>query len=287
MTLALLTQVLDGGPEGSGSLDLWQLARGWIVDFARENPYVVFLTVWGAIKAMGTTVRTGTTGLFFSFGRATRTCEPGLVLKVPYFQAVRTLPTRWRTLDVPDQRVTSADGLVWFVDVNLVYRVTDVRRALIEIDDLHRGMLQILGLSVQELVRGVGREELRLAGGLDDALQSAMARRLEAWGVEVERAGFTSVRPSKKTLRVTQQRHSVEVRARTLGELVSAGVPSAHALALAGSAPRVEPHQRGALHREVASRRRRRSMLGARRELSGQAGFFQRLAQVATSRRAD
>lgn len=255
------------GEEPSLVGQLWELVREGAVDFARQNPYVVFLMVWGAIRAMGTTVRSGTTGLFFSFGRATRICEPGLVLKIPYFQTVRVLPTRWRTLDVPDQRVTSADGLVWFVDVNLVYRIVDVRRALIEVDDLGKGMLQILGLSVQEIVRGVGRDRMRLAGGLDEALEEAMAARLSAWGVEVEHAGFTSIRPSPKTLRLTQQRHAAAVRARSLDRLLGLGVPAGHALAMLGSAPRVVRRERRALHREVASRRRRRLLEGLERGL--------------------
>jgi hypothetical protein len=273
VSLPLLVQALEGAPEpASGVSGLWEFVRGYVVDFAKENPYVVFLMVWGAIQAMGTTVRTGTTGLFFSFGRATRTCEPGLVLKIPYFQTVRVLPTRWRTLDVPDQRVTSADGLVWFVDVNLVYRIVDVRKALIEIDDLDKGMLQILGLAVQEIVRGSGRERMRLAGGLDEELEAAMARRLDAWGVQVDHAGFTSIRPSPKTLRLTQQRHASEVRGRALGELLRIGVPAGHALAMLGSAPRVERRERRGLRREVASRRRRRVLQGLRRGLAAADG---------------
>jgi len=240
-------------------------AKQQAIGFAKENPYLVFLMVWGAMRAMGTTVRSGTTGLFFSFGRATRVIDPGFVFKIPYFQTVRVLPTRSRTMDVPNQRVTSRDGLVWFVDVNLVYQVVDVRKALIQIDDLEKGMLQLLGLFVQDIVRQSGREEMRLSGGLDEELERAMAARLADWGVEVHHAGFTSIKPSPKTLRFTQQQHSTEERARALEHFESSGIPRGHALAMLGSAPRLQRRALRAQQRETRSRRRRRILRGVRR----------------------
>ena len=261
--LALVPAALQEEAPSFGSY-AWSTARDFAIDFAKENPYVVFLMVWGTLRAMGTTVRSGTTGLFFSFGRAKRVVEPGFVFKIPYFQTVRVLPTRSRTMDVPDQRVTSRDGLVWYVDVNLVYHIVDVRKALIEVDDLQRGMLQMLGLSVQEIVRDAGRDEMRLSGGLDELLERSMARRLAAWGVEVDHAGFTSIKPSPKTLRFTQQQHATEVRARALGRLRAAGVPAGHALAMLGSPPLLQRRERRATQREARARRRRRVLRGLR-----------------------
>jgi len=256
MALFASQAIDEGGPVTFHSV--FELIRLRMIAFARENPYVVFLAVWGALRAMGTTVRTGYTGLFFSFGHARRVLQPGFVFKIPYFQKVRSLPTRSRTLDVPDQKVTSVDGLVWFVDVNLVYRIVDIRKALIEIDDLEHGMEQMLSLSVQEIVGRSRRAALRLAGELDGQLAESMEVRLEAWGVAVERAGFTSIKPSPKTLRFTQQLHTCEERERNLERLVSAGIDRGLALAMLGSAPRLRRRELYAVEREQLSRRRRR-----------------------------
>lgn len=251
----------DGDPITFGSLV--EFVRERIVAAARENPGLVILAAWGALRAMGATVSTGHTGLFFSFGRAKRVLEPGFVFKVPFFQSVRTLPTRSRTLDVPNQKVTSADGLVWFVDVNLVYRVTDIRKALIEIDDLVRGMEQMMSLSVQEIVSASRRDALRLSGELDGQLAASMEPRLLLWGVEVEGAGFTSIRPSPKTLRFTQQSHATEERRRNFESLVARGLDRGLALAMLGNAPRISRRAQRAVQRERDSRRRRRSPSGS------------------------
>lgn len=235
-----------------------------LVGFVRQNPYVVFLAVWGVVRAMGTTVRTGYTGLFFSFGRAGRVLPPGFVLLIPHFQKVKVMPTRSRTMDLPYQKVTSADGLVWFVDVNLVYRVVDIRKALIDVDNLLEGMEQMLGISVQEIVRAASRDDLRLASDLDALLVQAMEGRLEPWGVEVERAGFTSIRPSVKTLRMTQQRHTAQVRQRSLQRLEDLGMPRGLGLAMLGSASIPVPRAGRARRREQRARRNRRLLRALR-----------------------
>ncbi|MFT7668537.1 MAG: hypothetical protein ACI8X5_001230 [Planctomycetota bacterium] len=247
---------------------VWAYVQDYVVDTVRANPAVAMAAVWAGIRALGTTVKTGTVGLFFSFGRAKRVVEPGLVLTIPYFQTVRVMPSRSRTLDVPDQKVTSTDGLVWFVDVNLIYRMVDIRKALIEVDDLTEGMKQMLSLSVQEIVRGADRETMRHSGALDSALRLAMEKRLEPWGVDVERAGFVSVRPSKKTLRITQLLRATEERERMLERLEGHGLDRGAALAMLGSAPLLQRRAVQAREREGRSGRKRRILLSVRRAIA-------------------
>ncbi len=232
----------------------------WSIDWAKENAYVVSLAIYSGIRALGTTVKSGNTGLFFSMGRATRVLEPGFVFKIPYFQKVVIMPSRARTMDVPDQKVTSVEGLVWFVDVNLVYRIVDIRKAVIEVDVLEKGMEQMLGLSVQEIVRRSARDSMRLSGGLDEHLGEAMGARLEAWGVEVQSVGFTSIRPSPQTLKFTQQQHACEERVKALRQMEEHGISRGYALAMLGTPHIPRRRFRRARELESISRRKRRIM---------------------------
>jgi len=269
----LLYLGLQGALEGLGTLEESRSAFGEVLVFVREramtfaknNPYFVFLAAWGLLRALGTTVRTGETGLFFSLGRAKRVLEPGFVFKIPYFQSVRTLPTRSRTMDVPNQKVTSADGLVWFVDVNLVYRIVDIQKALIEVEDLLKGMRQMLSLSVQEIVCSSKRSAMRLAGELDGELTRAMEARLEPWGVVVEHTGFISIKPSPRTLRITQQAHASMERRDNLRLLERGGIEEPLALALLGTPRKFIRREVAAIARESRSRRRRRILSAVRR----------------------
>ncbi len=225
-------------------------------DHAIELGYALAGLLAAAVRAAGKTVMSGTTGLKFSFGRATRELEPGFHLLIPFFQTVRTVPTRSRTLDLSTQQVTTFDGLVYLVDANLVYRVVDVRKALVQIDRLELGMLQMLGLGVQEVLRAQDRERLRVSTELDRLLAENLEARLEPWGVAVEHAGFTTITPSAETLRLTQLAERGRTRARTLALLEERDVPRRDALPLLGARQRFL--RRGRLLEERARIRARR-----------------------------
>ena len=200
--------------------ELFNSAWIWLLALPKmlweEYSYAIYMAAVALVRAAGKTVESGQTGLKFSAGRVVREVEPGFYPLIPFVQVIKTLPTRSRTLDLPQQRVTNLDGLVFDVDANVVYRVTDMRKALIAIDDLGRGMLQMLGLGVQQVLRARERRNMYCSAELDEALAHNLAERLAPWGVTIERAGFSSITPSNRSVRVTQLRPRVLERARQL-----------------------------------------------------------------------
>ena len=230
--------------------------------FVQQNSSVILIALISLGKATGMTVKSGHTGLLFSFGRAKQEITPGFRWLIPFLQVVRTVPTRQRTLDLPAQRVTTLDGLVYLVDANIVFRVVDVRKALIEIDDLLKGMRQVLVLSVQEVLRNTERDSLRVAEKTDKALEKAMAVLLEPWGVEVINAGFTSITPSPSTLPLVQLGMRVKTRARSLKQL-NEHLPEGLSLPLLGTPQRIITRSQVLTEREIVRRRHR----GVRRVL--------------------
>ena len=236
-----------------------EVARALWDNYYEELRYVAIFTAFALVRAAGKTVQTGQTGLKFSFGRATKLCEPGFYPLVPFLQVVRVVATRDRTLDLPQQRVTTFDGLVYDVDANLVFRVVEVRKALIEIDDLDRGMYQVLGLGVQAVLRGRERASMHVSDELDRELAARLTERLAAWGVEVQRAGFTSIRPTERTLRVTQLASVTGERGRMLAALESQGLARRAALGLLGPHQGVPARRTKRLQRLARARRRVRA----------------------------
>ncbi len=266
-------------------------------DYRTEFFYALVAVVTAVVRASGRTVLSGNTGLRFSFGRAGMEVGPGFHLLLPFLQVIRTLPTRSRTIDLPEQRVTTLDGLVYEVDANLVYRVVDVRKALIEIDELERGMLQVLGLSVQEVLRGRSRGELYASEALDRELSQRMAERLTIWGVEVERAGFQTIHPSRETTRVTQLAALGAERVQALRSFEAAGVDTATGIALLGRTGRILTRRRLLAERAHLERRVKHKAALERRldreeqdekgdKAKARRNFFQRQAQRKLERRA-
>jgi len=229
-----------------------------VVEFAKANPFVTAVAVFGLVRACGATVSTGQTGLLFTFGRVRRRLEPGFHPLVPFVQFARIVPTRARTFELGEQRVVTSDGLVFHVRANLVWRIEEIEKALIEVDDLERGMRNVLAISVQRTLAGMSRNELHRSPELDELLRAAMQEQLAAWGVVVVRAGFATIAPSPRSLRVTQLRERVAARRTGFDALRMRELGEATSVALLGT--RVFPRRRalGARRREHDRRRSKR-----------------------------
>lgn len=238
----------------------FSLVTDWVVEEAREHPIRFTLAAGGAlytlVRALGVTVRTGTRGLKYSFGRATRVLEPGFHPLIPFVQVVRKLPTRERTLSLPRQRVVTADDYVFLVTVHLIYRVVEIDKALVQIDALGKGMRERLGMSVLEVVSRARRWALHGTDVTQD-LERNLQQHCTAWGVEVIRAEFTTISPSPKTQRITQLELRTRERARSLSLFVERGCSLAEALALLGSARFPRTRRSLAIEREWRARQRR------------------------------
>ncbi|MEM1449471.1 MAG: SPFH domain-containing protein [Planctomycetota bacterium] len=254
--------------------------------------YILGGILLGIIRASGVTVESGTTGLLFTLGRIDRPVplllrplvplvrtlpwlsgvprtllEPGFHPMIPFLQRARRVPTRSRTLDLPAQKVATFEGYVFVADANVVYRIVDVRRALIMVDDVVEGLKQMLTLGVQDVLRAASARELQSGEGLDEALRENLERKVVIWGVEIERAGFPTITPSPRTLRITQLEQRANERHRRMLQLVGgergdAGLSVRSALGTVGTRRVFRTKARA--RRADAARHRRRLALEAR-----------------------
>ena len=150
----------------------WHLLLSW----GRQHPASAILVAVAIVRSFGTTVQTGWAGVLFSFGRATKVLEPGFHPLIPIFQKVRQTPIRSITLDLPRQRVTTGDGLVFDVHANIIYRVEDPILALTAIDDVRKGILTLMPLLVLALMRQHDGDSLLTPHALDAELTTQAAR---------------------------------------------------------------------------------------------------------------
>jgi regulator of protease activity HflC (stomatin/prohibitin superfamily) len=226
----------------------------FVVIYSREHPVTVFLALLAFIRTFGTTVQTGWAGVLFSFGRAKKVLEPGFHPLIPIFQRVRQTPIRSVTLNLPVQRVTTGDGLVYEVDSTLVYRVEDPILALTGIDDVKKGCLTIMPLLVHDLMREHTRENLSARAELDAELMARARKALSRWGLAVEQAGLSSIAPTAHTALLTQLPARIAERARLLDAFAEQEV--GRSLSIALIAPGAVPMSRARARARERARRR-------------------------------
>src|SRR5690606_3087786 len=121
--------------------------------------------------------------------------------------------------------------------VTVTWHVVDLRRAVVEIADLERGMTDALAVSVQQVVGRSSARELRDDEGraLDRLLQETLDARAAVWGVRVQGAGFTTVTPAGASLRLAQLASKVEASRAAWEQLCDAGVSPRAALGILGT----------------------------------------------------
>lgn len=222
----------------------------------KENPFDAFIAFLAFVGLLGVVIDSGHRGVLYQLGRVRRVLEPGFHPLVPWIQQVRKVHIRSHTLDAPKQRATSADGFVYDLDCNVVYKITDPVRSLVEIAALTHGVQTVVSVAAQELVRTRTRDDLRAREDLDAALVDNLTPRLAKWGVQLERAGFTSLAPTPETLRLTQLAAKVREREVVLGHLLAAGLRRTTAIALLGTDRRLVSHAHAVYRRPVAKRAR-------------------------------
>lgn len=239
----------------------------------KNHPTEVFIVSLMIARLAGTTIQTGWRGVLFRWGKLRGVLEPGFHPLVPWMHTVRKTQVRARTLDLAKQRVTTRDGLVYDVDVNLIFRIDDPQRALVEIDDYRAGCETILALALQELIHASTNADLADRDALDVSLRARIEPRLTRWGITVDTAGLTSIAPTDETLRITQLLARVRERQETLNGFEAQGLSRSRALALLGAQVhfRSRSHARSRLEqRRVTQRRAQIRKLLAERRLAAQ-----------------
>ena len=162
------------------------------------------LEILQAITGVFVVVYDGQHALKFTLGRAGPVVGPGVHWKWPIVQKFKVKETKHTTLDLEPQVIQLADDLVYEVDCKLLYQIVNLRKALIEIDDLVTGLRNRVVLAVQRVVGARTRETIRDTRGMVDAIVADLSGVEEQWGVRLLLFGFSNISPSTTTLEITQ-----------------------------------------------------------------------------------
>jgi regulator of protease activity HflC (stomatin/prohibitin superfamily) len=228
---------------------VWHLAYRHALD----NPWAAAVAAYGLAVSFGVTIQSGQRGVLFRWGRVSKELEPGFHWLIPLVHAVKKTPVRSVTIDLPPQKVMTADGLVYDVSVNVVYRVAEATKALTLVDHVDAGCRAVIPLFVTEVVRVLDQSEVADRLTLDRRLAERINAWITRWGLVVEQAGFTTISPAKSVLHTTQLRAKTLERADTMRMLIEAGLDAGSALVMIGA--EYHPAAKSSLRYHLRARR--------------------------------
>jgi regulator of protease activity HflC (stomatin/prohibitin superfamily) len=157
-----------------------------------------------AITGIFVVVYDGQHALKFHLGRAIAVVGPGVHFKIPIIQRFQVQPTKDTTLDLEPQIIQLSDELVYEVGAKVVYQIVDLRKAVIEVDNLVEGLKNRLVIIVQNVVKAQDRHTIRDMARMVDDVKQALRPVEQQWGVKVHEFGFSTCSPTPETLEITQ-----------------------------------------------------------------------------------
>ncbi|MFT5732827.1 MAG: regulator of protease activity HflC (stomatin/prohibitin superfamily) [Planctomycetota bacterium] len=194
------------------------------------------LDILGAITGLFVVVYDGQHALRFTLGRARAVVGPGIHFKWPLLQTFKVEETKHTTLDLEPQVIQLDDDLVYEVDAKVVYKIVNLRKAIIEIDDLVTGLQNRVVIAVQSVVARRTRATVTDVDGMCDAIRKELEPVEDTWGVRILKFGFSNISPSPTTLEITQLELLTHEKRRLYAELRESGLTEEASVALVSGA---------------------------------------------------
>jgi len=126
-------------------------------------------------------------GVKFQFGKFVRIVEPGWRLVIPVIQSMTKVDIRTKAVDVPYQEAITKDNVSTKVNAVIYYKVADVSRAILEVENFWFAVSQLAQTTMRNVVGQMELDELlanreAAAQRIKDIIEVATT----AWGIKVE-----------------------------------------------------------------------------------------------------
>jgi len=112
--------------------------------------------------------------------------KPGLRLVIPVFQRMFRVDLRLATVDVPRQEVITKDNVTINVDAVVYFRVSDIKKAVLEVQNYRQATAQYAQAALRDVVGQVDLDALlserqRVSREIKEIVDAAT----EPWGIDV------------------------------------------------------------------------------------------------------
>lgn len=126
-------------------------------------------------------------GVVLTLGKFSGMREPGLRIVVPLIQQMIKVDVRTNTIDIPKQEVITQDNVTVNVDAVVYFRVTDAKKAVLEVKDFIYASSQFAQAALRDVTGNVELDSL--LGKRDEVsaqIKKIVDTQTEKWGIDVE-----------------------------------------------------------------------------------------------------
>lgn len=124
--------------------------------------------------------------VIFRLGRLVASRGPGLVILIPFLEKMRRIDLRTITMDVPSQDVITKDNVSVKVNAVLYFRVIDVNKAVVEVENYLYATSQLAQTTLRSVCGEAEMDDLLMSREVLNArLQEILDHSTDPWGVKV------------------------------------------------------------------------------------------------------
>ena len=167
-------------------------------------------------------------GIKFTLGRFSGVMQPGLRIIIPIIQSWQRVDIRIKTIDVPDQEAITKDNVSLKVNAVLFYKVSDSKKAIIEVEHFNFAVSQLAQTTMRDVVGEVILDELlSKIDSVSKKIREIVDKATDPWGIKVESVELKHVelpdqlkRTIGKEAEAEREKRAVIIKAS--GEVISA-----------------------------------------------------------------
>ena len=133
-------------------------------------------------------------GVKFTFGKFTSIMEPGWRLVWPIIQSYQKVDVRVKAVDVPDQNTITRDNVSVKVNAVIYYKVSDVAKSIIEVEDFRYAISQYAQTTMRNIVGEVTLDELLSSRDkIAERIKEIVDKETDEWGLKVNNVELKDV----------------------------------------------------------------------------------------------
>ena len=166
-------------------------------------------------------------GVKFTLGKFSGMMVPGLRVVVPIIQSWQRVDIRVKAVDVPDQDAITKDNVSIKVNAVLYYKVSDAKKAIIEVEQFNYAVSQLAQTTMRDVVGEVTLDELlSKRDSVSKRIREIVDKATDPWGIKVDSVELKHVelpeqlkRTIGKEAEAEREKRAVIIKAE--GELVA------------------------------------------------------------------
>jgi regulator of protease activity HflC (stomatin/prohibitin superfamily) len=181
-------------------------------------------------------------GVIFRLGRFVGVRGPGLFLIIPFIETMVKVDLRVVTLDVPAQEVITKDNVPIVVDAVVYFKVSDPKKAVIEVENYMLATSKISQTSLREVVGASHLDDLLAERErVNQKLYEIIDKTTDPWGVKVTGVTIKDVQIPESMQRAIAKQAEAERMKRAKIILAEGEYLAAQKLKEAGEILKAEP----------------------------------------------